>query len=122
MADFFARAFGQIFREKLLYVQHEDLGLETHSEMVDVFLKNFVVDSNFADPFFIENSFQERNSNSNCGILRSVRNERINCVKIYSTPLDIGIIPAEVGFHAYMRETPTKSFSYSNLRRISSGM
>lgn len=103
MADFSKKsASGKLFRKKLLYVQHVDDQVDPQSEMDDVLLNNFIINSNFGDPFFFHNSFEERNNNSNLGILRSALNHKIQCVKIYSAPIDLLINWREVEIHTYV--------------------
>jgi ankyrin repeat protein len=92
MADFSKKsAFGKLFRKKLLYVQHVDDQVDTQSEMDDLFLDKFIINSNFGDPFFIHNFYEERNNPSNLGILRKALNHEIQCVKIYSAPIHLSI-------------------------------
>ncbi|XP_046457486.1 uncharacterized protein LOC124204457 isoform X1 [Daphnia pulex] len=71
---------------KLLYVQYVDLNIETKHEITDPFLKDFILDVKFSDPYFTYYASSTRGSNLD--ILKNALSDKIINVHVYSCPMD----------------------------------
>jgi ankyrin repeat protein len=71
---------------KLLYVQYVDPNTETTHEITDPFLKDFILDVKFSDPYFTYNA--SSTMDSNLDILKNALSDKIINVHVYSCPMD----------------------------------